>query len=185
MTANYLHAVARRKSAGATSRPMWIGGYVALCAILVMRIPSIYNALRDQVPADLVAGVGDESMLTLALRVGVLLAFIVYPMVVAFVFWMAAAFERHLLPVALQLPWRQRVGLYYLTIMICTVPPQLFWILSGTVTPTRGLVYYTYLGTAMAVTFWLYRHGWRRLSAPRIILVIVTMLITGSLVATG
>lgn len=170
---------------GTTTRPMWWAAYAAYLLVIAVRLPTVFGGLRERIPDDVVAQIGDEASLQLALRVGTLLALLVVPVVMGLIFWVAATFERNLLPQAVSLPAGQRIGLYYCVLVATLIPQHVVAAVIGAEGQQRGPVFLLVMAGVVVGVWLVFRDALRALPAQRLVLVLVTSVVTAAVVTVG
>ena len=152
----------------ATSRVLWWVLCSLLGVLVVLRVPDVYADLQASLPQELSESIGDPDMQATALKIGTGLALAGYVGAMAIYCSLAALLEKRLFGLSLPVGRRHRAGLFFLTATLCTVPVQVYGILTSQARIDRGWSYAAYFVVVALVTPLLFRRSLRRLAASRV-----------------
>lgn len=151
-------AAQRRRSA--TSRSLWVACLALIGTLMVLRIPLTYEYVTQRVPPEFSAEIGDEQMEALALRVAVFVGFALTLLIITCYFVLAAVLEKRLFPAAKRIGGAT-VGLYFLVVTMCVVPPQVVSLVLRVPNPRGSPWYFIYIAVVAGALPWLYRTAWQ------------------------
>src|SRR4029453_3826383 len=168
-----------------SSRILWIAAYVLLLVLVILRLPLINKFLSAQVPEDLQSELGDDRLLSLSMTVGTVLFFLLYAVILALYFSLAAFLDRRLIPGKAIVAGRFRVGAFFVIAILATIPVNLLSVTSGIVQPRELPGYWLYFPTTPILVLALYYRHWGRLSTSRKVLIVVSALGLSTVIAVG
>lgn len=160
----------RTARAAPTPRLLWLVLYGLLALLALGRAPAAYADLTGRVPADISAEIGDPHMQALALKVGTVLAVLVYLFAMAVYLSLAALLERRMFRVGVPLGRGRTVGLFFLVAALCTLPVQAFGLASGDASPPKGLLHLLWFFLVAGLTPLLFVRTLRALRPGRVVL---------------
>jgi hypothetical protein len=173
------------KEWASTSRPLSITGYVLLMALVALRLPLTRQYLSANVPADVRSELGDDRLLSLSMTVGTVLFFLIYAVIMALYFSLAAFLDKRVIPGKSVLAGRFNVGPFFVIAVLATIPVNLFSVALGVIQPRDVPGYWVYFPSmAVLVLAIFYRH-WREFSVARKILTVLSALALSTIVAIG
>lgn len=168
-----------------TSRALWIAGYVALMSLVALRLPLTRRHLSSNVPADVRSELGDDRLLDLSMTVGTVLFFLVYAVIIALYFSLAAFLDKRVIPGKSVLAGRLTVGAFFVIAMLSTIPVNLFSVAFGVIQPRDVPGYWLYFPLMVILVLAIFYRHWREFSTGRKILLGLSALGLSTIVAIG
>ncbi|MHC6219860.1 hypothetical protein [Arthrobacter sp. MMS24-S77] len=168
-----------------TSRALWITGYVVLMSLVALRLPLTRRYLSSNVPADVRSELGDERLLDLSMTVGTVLFFLVYAVIIALYFSLAAFLDKRVIPGKSVLAGRFNVGVFFVIAMLSTIPVNLFSVAFGVIQPRDVPGYWLYFPLMVVLVLAIFYRHWQEFSTGRKILLGLSALGLSTIVAIG
>ncbi|UYY82469.1 hypothetical protein OIT41_05240 [Arthrobacter sp. YA7-1] len=168
-----------------TSRGLWIASYILLMVLVALRLPLTRKYLNANVPADVRSEIGDDRLLSLSMTVGTVMFFLLYAVIIALYFSLAAFLDKRVIPGKSVLAGRVNIGAFFVIAIFATIPVNLFSVLFGVIQPRDVPGFWAYFpSTALVALALFYRH-WRGFSTGRKILVVLSAIGLSTIVAIG
>ena len=168
-----------------TSRGLWIAGYILLMALVALRLPLTRKHLSANVPADVRSEIGDDRLLNLSMTVGTVLFFLVYAVIIALYFSLAAFLDKRVIPGKSVLAGRFNIGAFFVIAILATIPVNLFSVVFGVIQPREVPGYWAYFPSMAVLALAIFYRHWRGFSTGRKILVVLSAIGLSTIVAIG
>lgn len=168
-----------------TSRSLWIAGYILLMALVALRLPLTRKYLSANVPADVRSEIGDDRLLSLSMTVGTVLFFLVYAVIIALYFSLAAFLDKRVIPGKSVLAGRFNIGAFFVIAVLATIPVNLFSVAFSVIQPREVPGYWTYFPSMAVLALAIFYRHWREFSTGRKILVVLSAVGLSTIVAIG
>ena len=168
-----------------TSRSLWIAGYIVVMALVAVRLPLTRQYLSTRVPDDVKAELGDDRLLQLSMTVGAVLFFLLYAVIIALYFSLAAFVDKRLIAGKWRLAGRFNVGAFFVIALLSTVPVNLFSVVFGVIQPRDIPGYWIYFPAMAILVLALFFRYWRHFPVGRKILVVLSAVCLSAIVAVG
>ncbi|GAB2733421.1 hypothetical protein ACX801_02720 [Arthrobacter bambusae] len=168
-----------------TSRGLWIASYILLMALVALRLPLTRKYLNANVPADVRSEIGDDRLLSLSMTVGTVLFFLVYAVIIALYFSLAAFLDKRVIPGKSVLAGRVNIGAFFVIAILATIPVNLFSVVFGVIQPREVPGYWAYFPSMAVLALAIFYRHWRGFSTGRKILVVLSAIGLSTIVAIG
>lgn len=158
-----------RKS-GPTSRVFWLTAYGLTIVAVLLRLPSLHQAVRQQVRhSDLAGTIENKNMEALAVNIGLLLAVFLSMLLQAVFYSLAAMLEQNILTMRLQDGRGRGIGLGFVIALLCTFPVHLVSSVFDISSPKTTGWYYVYILGVAAIAPIPFRRDWIDLGRRKIV----------------
>lgn len=168
-----------------TSRSLWITGYIVLMALVALRLPLTRQYLSTRVPDDVKSELGDDRLLHLSMTVGTVLFFLVYAVIIALYFSLAAFLDKRVIPGKSVFAGRFKVGVFFVIAVLSTIPVNLFSVAFGVIQPRDVPGYWIYFPSMAVLVLALFFRHWRHFPLGRKILLVLSAVGLATIVAVG
>ena len=103
--------------------------------LVALRLPLTRKYLNANVPADVRSEIGDDRLLSLSMTVGTVMFFLLYAVIIALYFSLAAFLDKRVIPGKSVIAGRVNIGAFFVIAIFATIPVNLFSVLFGVIQP--------------------------------------------------
>ncbi len=165
---------------GLTPRVAWTLLVLSGIGLAVARVPGAYAEIGRRLPPEVVASLEESRLLELSVRVGVVLAVVVYAFCLGIAVSLARLLERRLCPDAAVGTGRRRVGVHFAALALTLVPLHVGGLVAGRPV-LHGAPLAAVLGALALALPLVFRAGPRRTSPGHYLAVAASLaLVTGA-----
>ncbi len=168
-----------------TSRGLWIASYILLMVLVALRLPLTRKHLNANVPADVRSEIGDDRLLSLSMTVGTVMFFLLYAVIIALYFSLAAFLDKRVIPGKSVLAGRVNIGAFFVIAIFATIPVNLFSVVFGVIQPRDVPGFWAYFPSISVLALAIFFRHWRGFSTGRKILVVLSAMGLSTIVAIG